>query len=109
MLPGLEVDAARMRENLEITRGLIFAEAVSMALGDRMGKMPAHMLVEAACKKALAEKRHLKDVLLREPGWHGHLTPADLESLFELRNYLGSAEEFTARVLSEAVNFSARR
>ena len=109
MLPGLEVDTARMRENMEITRGLIFAEAVSIALGDRMGKMPAHILVEAACKRALAEKRHLKDVLLREPGWHGHLTPADLESLFEVRNYLGSAEEFTARVLSEAANFAARR
>jgi 3-carboxy-cis,cis-muconate cycloisomerase len=109
MLPGLEVDTARMRENLEITRGLIFAEAVSMALGDRMGKMPAHMLLEAACKKALGEKRHLKDVLLQEPGWHGHLTPADLESLFEVRSYLGSAEEFTARVLTEAANFAARR
>ena len=109
MLPGLEVDTTRMRENMEITHGLIFAEAVSMALGDRMGKMPAHMLVEAACKKALAEKRHLKDVLLQESGWRGHLTPADLESLFQVRNYLGSAEEFTARVLSEAANFAARR
>jgi 3-carboxy-cis,cis-muconate cycloisomerase len=109
MLPHLEVDTARMRQNMEITRGLIFAEAVSMALGDRMGKMPAHMLVEAACKKALAEKRHLKDVLLQEPGWHGHLTPVDLESLFEVRNYLGSAEEFTARVLGQAANFAARR
>ena len=109
MLPSLEVDTTRMRQNMEITHGLIFAEAVSMALGDRMGKMPAHMLVEAACKKALAEKRHLKDVLLQEQGWHGHLTPADLESLFAVRNYLGSAEEFTSRVLSEAANFAARR
>jgi hypothetical protein len=33
----------------------------------------------------------------------------DLESLFEVRNYLGSAEEFTARVLGEAANFAARR
>ena len=102
MLPGLEVDADRMRENLEITRGLIFAEAVSMALGDRMGKMPARMLVEAACQKARTEKRHLKDVLREEPGLHGHLSPADLESLFEVRNYLGSVEEFTSRVLGEA-------
>ena len=109
MLPGLEVDTARMRENLDVTRGLIFAEAVSMALGDRMGKMPAHMLVEAACKKALAEKRHLQEVLTQEPGWRGHLTPADLESLFDVRNYLGSAEEFTARVLGEAAAFAARR
>ncbi len=109
MLPGLEVDTTRMQQNMEITHGLIFAEAVSMALGDRMGKMPAHMLMEAACNKALSEKRHLKDVLLQEPGWHGHLTSADLESLFEVRNYLGSAEEFTSRVLSEAANFAARR
>ena len=42
MLPGLQVHPDRMRQNLEITNGLIFAEAVSMALGDRMGKMPAH-------------------------------------------------------------------
>lgn len=109
MLPGLEVDKDRMRENLEITRGLIFAEAVSMALGDRMGKMPAHLLVEAACTKARAEKRHLKDVLREEPGWHGHLSPADLDSLFDVRNYLGSAEEFSDRVLNEVATFSARR
>ena len=102
MLPGLQLDATRTRENLDATRGLIFAEAVTMALGDRLGKMPAHMLVEGACKKALAEKRHLKEVLLQEPGLHGYLTPADLESLFDVRNYLGSAEEFIRAVLAQA-------
>jgi 3-carboxy-cis,cis-muconate cycloisomerase len=102
MLPGLQVDTTRMRENLEATHGLIFSEAVAMALGDRLGKMPAHLLVEGACKKAFAEKRHLKDVLLQEPGLHGYLTPADLESLFDVRNYLGSAEEFIRTVLARA-------
>lgn len=107
MLPGLEVDAERMRANLDIAKGLIFAEAVSTALADRMGKMPAHLLVEAACKKARSENRHLKDVLREEPGLHGHLTPADLESLFAVRNYLGSAEEFVQRVLTLAREFPA--
>jgi len=102
MLPGLQVNTARMRENLDATRGLIFAEAVTMALSDRLGKMPAHMLVEAACKKALTEKRHLKEVLLQEPGLHGYLTPADLEGLFDVRNYLGSADEFIRGVLVKA-------
>jgi hypothetical protein len=37
------------------------------------------------------------------------LSPADLESLFDVRNYLGSAEEFTTRVLQEARDFSTRR
>jgi 3-carboxy-cis,cis-muconate cycloisomerase len=109
MLPGLEVDTQCMRHNLELTNGLIFAEAVTIPLGDRMGKMPAHLLVEAACKKARELKRHLKDILREESGLRGHLTPADLESLFDARNYLGSAEEFIRRVVAEAREFPTTR
>jgi 3-carboxy-cis,cis-muconate cycloisomerase len=101
MLPGLHVDAKRMLKNLDATHGLIFAEAVTMALGDHMGKMPAHMLVEGACKKARTENRHLKDVLREEPGLQAYLTLADLERLFDVCNYLGSAEEFVRQVLAE--------
>jgi 3-carboxy-cis,cis-muconate cycloisomerase len=102
MLPSLDVDSERMCENIDSSKGLIFAEAVSVALADRMGKVPAHMLVEAASKKALAAKRPLKQVLLEEPNLHGHLTAADLEGLFDVRNYLGSADEFVRRVLERA-------
>jgi 3-carboxy-cis,cis-muconate cycloisomerase len=77
-----------------------------MALADRLGKMPAHLLVEAACKKARSENRHLKEVLHEEPGLHGYLTPADLESLFDARNYLGSAGEFLEKVIVSAREFS---
>ncbi|HXH66575.1 MAG TPA: 3-carboxy-cis,cis-muconate cycloisomerase [Candidatus Limnocylindrales bacterium] len=107
MLPGLHVDVKRMSRNLDATHGLIFAEAVTMALADRLGKMPAHMLIESACKKARAENRDLKDVLHEEPGLHGYLTPADLEGLFDVRNYLGSAEEFVRRVLTEVSSAAA--
>ena len=107
MLPGLHVDAKRMLKNLDATRGLIFAEAVTIALGDRLGKMPAHMLVESACQEARAGDRHLKDVLREEQGMHGYLTPADLEGLFDVRNYLGSAEEFITRVLAEVSSSTA--
>jgi 3-carboxy-cis,cis-muconate cycloisomerase len=106
LLPALQVNSQRMRDNIDSSRGLIFAEAVAVALADRMGKMPAHMLVEAASKKALAANRPLKDVLLEEPNLHGHLTRPDLESLFELRNYLGSADEFVRNVLEMARSFS---
>jgi len=104
MLSGLHVDDNRMRQNLDATRGLIFAEAVTMALGDRLGKMPAHQLIEAACNKARAENRHLKEVLREEHGLNGYLTPVDLEGLFDVRNYLGSAEEFVRRILAEVIS-----
>ena len=105
MLPKLEVHKDRMRQNLDMTHGLIFAEAVSMALADRMGKMPAHLLLEGASKKARAENRHLKDVLHEEPGLHGHLTAADLESLFDVRNYLGNAEQLVEQIVRRARSF----
>ena len=109
ILPGLQADPEQMRHNLEMTRGLIFAEAVSMALADRMGKMPAHLLVEAATKKARDNKRHLREVLRDEPGVHGHLTAADLEGLFDVRNYLGNAEEFVNQIVARAREFSGAR
>jgi 3-carboxy-cis,cis-muconate cycloisomerase len=42
IVPHLEVDAARMRRNLGATQGLIFAEAVTMAMGNHIGKSSAH-------------------------------------------------------------------
>ena len=60
---GLEIDAERMRANLEPTGGQIMAEAVSMALAEKVGKSDAHHLIEAASKKAVADKKHLRDVL----------------------------------------------
>jgi 3-carboxy-cis,cis-muconate cycloisomerase len=105
MLPHLEVDPQRMLQNLEATNGLIFAEAVSMALAERMGKMSAHLLVEAACTKSVAENRPLKEILHEDPALRGHLTPEDLESLFDARNYLGSAEEFVERIIAQVKEF----
>jgi 3-carboxy-cis,cis-muconate cycloisomerase len=107
MLPGLQVDTERMQRNLELTNGLIFAEAVTMALADRMGKVPGHLLVQAACKKAAEQNRHLKEVLRDEPGLHGHLAPADLEGLFDARNYLGSANGFVEEAIRVAREFPA--
>ena len=42
MLGGLEVDAARMCANADITRGVSLAESVSMALAEHIGKFDAH-------------------------------------------------------------------
>jgi 3-carboxy-cis,cis-muconate cycloisomerase len=105
MLPHLEVDTQRMRQNLEATNGLIFAEAVRMALAGRVGNPSAHQLIETACKKALAENRPLQEVLRAAPALRGQLTPAELEGLFDARNYLGSAEEFVERIIAQLNEF----
>ena len=101
MMPGLKINSERMAANLNATDGLVFAEAVSMDLAKRIGKLPAHELVQAECKRALAEKRHLKDVLAIDVKSRPELKGMDLESLFDATKYLGSANEFIERVLQE--------
>jgi len=100
MMPGLEIDAAKMRENLEVTRGLIYAEAVSMALAAKMGRAGAHQTVEAACRRAQSEKRNLREVLLQDAQVKAHLPAKEIESLFDARKYLGAAEAFVERVVA---------
>jgi 3-carboxy-cis,cis-muconate cycloisomerase len=107
MFPGLQVHSDRMRQNLEDTNGLIFAEAVSMALAAHLGKSAAHKLLESACYVAVTEKRHLKDVLSREPLIASELTASEIDSLFDPQKYLGSADRFIDAVLANTQRLSA--
>jgi 3-carboxy-cis,cis-muconate cycloisomerase len=91
MLEGLVVDESRMLANLELTQGLIVAEAVMMGLAPHLGRQQAHDTVYDACRTALAQKRSLFDVLVENPAISGALSPDRLRALCHPTNYLGSA------------------
>jgi 3-carboxy-cis,cis-muconate cycloisomerase len=97
---GLEVDAERMRANLDTTHGLIMAEAVTMALADKIGKSDAHHLIEEASRKAVASKRHLRDVLTEDKRVTAHLDAARLEKLFDPLAYQGASQALIDRLLA---------
>ena len=97
---GLEVDANRMLQNLEITHGLIYAEAVTMVLGKQIGKAAAHQLMESASRKAIERKMHLREVLSADVEVSSRLTAAELEKLFDPQNYTGMASQFVDRAIA---------
>jgi 3-carboxy-cis,cis-muconate cycloisomerase len=99
-LAGLRVDAARMERNLELSRGLVFAEAVQTALAPKTGRPAAQRLVEAACVRARSQGRHLRDVLADDAEASRHLSREELASLFEPRLYLGVSDRLIERVLA---------
>ena len=96
----LEVDEKQMEKNLEATRGLIFAEAVTVTLGRKLGRLAAHERVEAACRRAAKSGRHLREELLEDREVRSHLSASEIDQLFQPRNYLGSAEALVERALS---------
>ena len=96
---GLDVDAARMRSNLDATRGLIMAEAVTFALAEKIGKSDAHHLIEAASKRAVAEKKHLREVLSADSQVTAHFAPEKIAALFEPMAYQGASQALIDRLL----------
>jgi 3-carboxy-cis,cis-muconate cycloisomerase len=96
---GLIVDAARMRKNLDLTGGLIVAEAVMMALAEKIGRGPAHDLVYGACRKALERGTLLLDELMAMPDVMKIADAATLQRLCGPAQYLGCADEMINRTL----------
>ena len=97
---GLEVDVSRMRVNLDATGGLIMAEAVTMALAEKIGKRDAHHLIEAASKKSVAGKQHLRDVLTADPEVTAQLGADRIAKLFEPMAYQGASQALIDRLLA---------
>ena len=100
MLDGLIVDAARMRQNLDITGGLIVAEAVMMALAKHVGRGAAHDAVYACCRKVADTGGTLLSHLVADPEITKHLDEPQLASLVDPANYLGVAAKMVDRVLA---------
>jgi 3-carboxy-cis,cis-muconate cycloisomerase len=99
-LETLVVDPARMRTNLDITGGLVLAEAVALRLAPGMGKPDAHAHVERAARLAAGEHRRFADVLAEDPAVAAILDRSSIEQALAPDDYLGSAATFVAHVLA---------
>lgn len=97
---GLEVNAKQMLRNLELSNGLIYAENVSLALADKMGKSDAHEWVERCCEEAIQKGMHLKELIKTHPTVTTHLNPLQIDSLFDPVGTIGLCEELIKRVLN---------
>jgi 3-carboxy-cis,cis-muconate cycloisomerase len=76
------------------------AEAVTFALAPKLGKQEAHHVIADAAKRALKEKRHLKDVLKEDKRATAHLAPHEIDALFDPLGYQGAAQAFIDRQIA---------
>ena len=100
MLEGLIVEPAAMRRNLDMTGGLIVAEAVMMALAPKIGRGAAHDVVYACCRAALDNGVPLLAQLKARPEVTAHFDAAALANLVDPANYLGVASAMVDRMIA---------
>ena len=77
------------------------AEAVSVALASKIGRIEAHDLLRKAADQAMKERRHLSEVLKQMGEVKKYLNDAEIDELLDARNYLGSSKRFIARVVGD--------
>src|SRR3982075_1238562 len=107
LVQGLEVDADRMRANLDLTKGMIVSEAVMMGLGPHPGRERGHALVYDICRKVAATGEPLVELLAKDADLSRHLSRAELDQMCDPAGYLGLAGEMVDRVL--ALEAAARK
>jgi 3-carboxy-cis,cis-muconate cycloisomerase len=100
MLGGLVVDEARMRRNLDLTHGLVVAEAVMMGLAPHIGRQRAHDVVYGACRTVADKGGSLADTLAAMPEITAHLDRAAIDRLTDPANYVGLAPQMVDRALA---------
>jgi len=105
----LEVDNDRMRANFDTTLGLIMVEPVALALAGKLGKPIADQVMEEAIRKALGDKRHLRDILGEDERVTLLMNPGEIARLFEPLSYQGVAQTFIERLVAAAQSRVPRR
>jgi 3-carboxy-cis,cis-muconate cycloisomerase len=99
VMEGLEVHPDRMRENLDATDGLLLAENVTTVAAEKLGRLEAHELVQAAAQRATDDGKSFREELLAEPDLREALSPEEVDAALDPAGYLGSAEALVQRAL----------
>ena len=98
VISGLTVNEDKMRENIEITKGLLFSGRVLLALLEREGisREDAYAIAQSNAMRCWNEKIPLLE-LLKSDERITKLTNDELESLFDLGYYLKHIDEIFSR------------
>jgi adenylosuccinate lyase len=103
ILDGLEVDGQRMRENLESSGGMVFSEALLLAMiAKGAERQAAYRLVQGAAKRAWSGERSFREELLADAGVAEWLSPPEIERAMDLDHHLaGIASTYRALGLDD--------
>lgn len=97
---GLEVDEARMKANLDASRGLILSESLTMTLARKVGRPEAFRIVQSIGKHISGSGKTLRQAALGDKDVRAIISLAEIDSALDPAHYLGSADAFIDRALA---------
>jgi len=89
IMKGLRVYPEHMKENLEVTKGLVFSQRVMLALIDKgLSRQEAYEMVQRSAMKAWQDRTSFFDLLSGDPDISKHLSKSELEGIFDYGYFL---------------------
>lgn len=99
ILANMHVYPEKMKQNLEITKGLIFSQGVLLALVKKgLPRQKAYEMVQACAMRVWQGEGDLKSQVLASEEIKEHLAPEEIEQIFDLKHHLRHVETIFARV-----------
>jgi 3-carboxy-cis,cis-muconate cycloisomerase len=107
LMDGLQVFPDRMRENLDLSGGLIMAEALMLELAKQIGRQRAHDAVYEAAQAAVTQSRPFRETLAEDPHVSAGLSASQVEALLDPARYTGLCRQFAERGAATARDIAA--
>ena len=99
ILEGLDVDPARMAENLDKSYGLVYSQRVLLKLTDAgLARQVAYEIVQRNAMRAWRERRSFLELLTAEPEVSGRVTADELKACFDPAWYLRHVDAIFKRI-----------
>ncbi|MCS6936283.1 MAG: adenylosuccinate lyase [Candidatus Bipolaricaulota bacterium] len=98
VIEHLVVNAERMRQNLELSLGTVFSQALLLKLVDKgMARAQAHELVSDLAHRAMTEQKSFQALVGAHPEIQKLLSPDEIDQLFDDEYHLKHVETIFAR------------
>jgi 3-carboxy-cis,cis-muconate cycloisomerase len=97
LFDGLQVFPERMRKNLDLSGGLIMAEALMLELGKQIGRQRAHDVVYEAAQGSVVQSRPFREMLAEDPHVKARLSASQVDALLDPARYTGLCAQFAER------------
>ena len=101
LIKGLQVYPKNMKQNMELTKGLIFSEKVLLKLVDKgLTREKAYEMVQRNAMKCWEQKRQFKGILMEDKELSNYLSKKEIDAGFELKNEFKNIDLIFNRVFS---------
>ncbi len=107
LMEGMQVFPERMRQNLDLSGGMIMAEALMLSLGRHIGRQTAHDVIYEAAMESATSGKPFRTLLAGDVHVRKHLDENQIEALLDPTAYTGTCAQFATEQAAQARKLAA--